>query len=224
MKHTKLFEEFLNEQAKKINLDKLKDYLINEFSGLPGVKDITTSDQRIATYLSVKLENDIKQLPDEVKKRTDKLLKNPPEGLLQIQASTGYSLGNALSFTMPSNSPVSTYKNLFHICSGKNVESIQRKGLLASKMSEETNKFKDQAGQGSFRITTYEAVFAVALKQQLSKVQRFFNYEDPHIVTFQAGSAIFYTDPFFNGEASSSCLTFSDIPASDIISIEPLKK
>lgn len=119
MKHIKLFEDFLNEQVKKINLDKLKDYLISEFSELPGVKDITASHHRIATYIIVKLEDDIKQLPDEVKKRTDKLLKNPPEGLLQIQASTGYSLGNALSFTMPSNSPVSTYKELFHICSGK---------------------------------------------------------------------------------------------------------
>ena len=201
----------------------LENNLVKEFSGLPGIKDVSVSKQRIATYVFAHLQDDTNQLSDEVKKHVDNLLANPPEGLLQVQANTGYAANNSLSFTLPNASPVSTYKTLSHICSGKKVESIRQRGLLASKMSDVTNKFKDQSGKESFRITTYKVVFAVALKQQIKKVQRFFNYEDPHVVTFNAGNAVFYTDPFFSQEASSSCLTFSDIPASDIISIEPLK-
>jgi hypothetical protein len=220
MRNLLTYEQFILESA---SFDSLKNELIKTFTGLPGVGKITYNDDREATYIFIGLPNDVEELPTEVQRKVDDLIENTPEGLLQIQAMLGYAGNNSLSFTLPNKRPVSTYSTLTHICSGKNVESIRQRGLVASGMSEVTNKFKPQSGKGSFRTTTYKAIFAVYLKQQLKKVQRFFNYEDPHVVTFRAGDSVFYTDPFFSQEASSSCFTFSDIPAENIISIEPLK-
>lgn len=186
------------------------------------------------------------ECPDEIINFVNKIKNNTSKGLHSIsgyfspmakQTSVNGKMfifqGTVTFHYLLNKKNISNVKNntaLYHVCSGKNVESIRKNGLILStaKFVKNDNikngKAKDYFG---FMVYTYKALFAIYKKSDCKYVAKDLEIQDPYIVAFKPINTKWYDDSLMNNayenKVTSSVYSFDDITPEQIIDISKMK-
>jgi len=100
-------------------------------------------------------------------------------------------------------------RNVYHITSRKNVESILKNGLEVRAIQDHSNSFSGN------KTATYKAVFGVYQSGGIKQVTNFFRFDDPVVLKIKPKAYTWYDDPLMPRDVPS-ILTYDNIKPEDI--------
>lgn len=179
-----------------------------------GYKVNYTTNRHKALGIEIKLPNNSPYIPDDLVDLSNQL--EGHSNLLMIDAVAGNEKGNYIEFLFPYIQR--NFDFVYHVSSEKNIESISEKGLLRSRATDATDNIIKHKSNESFRDRKYKAVFTVSNEKDAIRVQKMFNFDNPHLIKMDAKGLMFYNDPLMP-EDFDSIVHFSDINPNRIVSI-----
>ncbi len=209
MKNIKLFEEFINEAVNVNSLVKKNVKAMNKIIAKHGYHN--DNDDTVYINLIDKIPADDNVGPPELHKLKDALVKYAKKDGIAILVNLDVYTSNVkkLNVMFPADSDIIKVRNVYHVTSRKNVESILKNGLKARAIGDHSNSF-----QGN-KTAVYKAVFGVYQTGGIKEVMDFFTFDDPVVLKIKPKSYTWYDDPLMPMYVPS-VMTYDDIKPEDI--------
>lgn len=226
-----------NEMLAESLYDKGPEQFYKDVLNLKSCKDIFTLKNGVL-YLTQPAD-----CPDELIKLINKIKHETSKGIHSISVrmhqkipkikmtdmGSFYGTVTAFGFSKEIDRYVEPNYTIYHVCPGKYAEQIKKEGLKAR--SAEFNSGNKDIVNGkqmfSGQVFCYKALFAVRKWQECKEVARDLGIQNPCMVKFVPKNTTWYVDQIMNNAAENkvktSCVTFDDIPASQIREIKPMK-
>jgi len=177
-------KEKFSEKTKNKSIEEVKDYISKELKD----NNIETDE-----YGRIKLADDAKEVPDNIKNVVDKIIKNSDGKILTVKTSLGYTGTNTIRFRLPGKKI--NVNKAFHVAERKHLDSIFKNGLTPSEAQEHSKYFGDELSWGTKTKQTYKANFFVNKLGAIKKIKNLFKFEDPVVLQLDVSENDVYHDP-----------------------------
>jgi len=203
------FADFLNEAVNVNSLVKKNVKAMNKIIAKHGYHN--EWDDTVVIDLIDKIPADDNVGPPELHKLKDALVKYAKKDGIAILVNLDVYTQNVkkLNVMFPADGDIMKPRNVYHVTSRKNVESILKNGLKARAIEDHSNSF-----QGN-KVATYKAVFGVYQTGGIKEVMDFFRFDDPVVLKIKPKSYTWYDDPLMPMYVPS-VMTYEDINPEDI--------